>query len=112
MRRATWGPGAGSFWLTGQNLNLGPEIVGTPIILRKKLCALEPDQEPRFQSAARVVAKATASTGTFQTKTFEVFFPTTERRTNGRLSARWRNPASINSAPANPTIRARRPRRA
>lgn len=36
------GARAGEFWLTGLNMNLGPEIVGTPIILKKSYVIWNP----------------------------------------------------------------------
>ena len=75
------GAQAGCFWLTGQNLNLGPEIVGTPIILRKSYVLWNPTK-----SLDSKVPLAVASDGIHwdvPNQTFEVFFP------NNRTPYKW-----------------------
>jgi hypothetical protein len=52
------GARAGEFWLTGRNLNLGPEIVATPIILKKTYVIWNPTK-----SADNRVPMAVASDG-------------------------------------------------
>ena len=75
------GAQAGCFWLTGQNLNLGPEIVGTPIILKKSYVLWNPTK-----SLDSKVPLAVASDGIHwdvPNQTFEVFFP------NNRTPYKW-----------------------
>ena len=67
------GARAGEFWLTGQNLNLGPEIVGTPIILKKTFVLWNPTKSLDFKGPL-----ATASDGIhwdIPNQTFDVRYP-------------------------------------
>jgi hypothetical protein len=73
---------AGSFWLTGQNINLGPEIApATPIILRKSYVLWNPTK-----GLDSKVPLAVASDGVhwdIPNQTFEVYFP------NNRTPYKW-----------------------
>ena len=73
---------AGSFWLTGQNINLGPEIApATPIILRKSYVLWNPTK-----GLDSKVPLAVASDGIhwdIPNQTFEVYFP------NNRTPYKW-----------------------
>ena len=67
------GARAGEFWLTGQNLNLGPEIVGTPIILKKSFVLWNPTKSLDFKGPL-----ATASDGIhwdIPNQVFDVRYP-------------------------------------
>jgi len=64
---------SGEFWLTGQNLNLGPEILGTPIILSKTYVVWNPTK-----SIDSRVPLAVASDGIhwdIPNQSFEVKYP-------------------------------------
>ena len=73
---------AGSFWLTGQNINLGPEIApATPIILHKSYVLWNPTK-----SLDSKLPLAVASDGIhwdIPNQTFEVYFP------NNRTPYKW-----------------------
>ena len=78
---------AGNFWLTGQNLNLGPEILGTPIILRKSYVLWNPTK-----SIDSKVPLAVASNGIhwdIPNQTFEVYFP------NNRTPYVWKTKRTV-----------------
>lgn len=78
---------AGSFWLTGQNLNLGPEILGTPIILRKSYLLWNPTK-----SLDSKVPLAVASDGIHwdvPNQIFEVYFP------NNRTPYTWKTKKTV-----------------
>lgn len=67
------GARAGEFWLTGQNVNLGPEIVGTPIIVRKTYVIWNPTKSLDTKGPLAV-----ASDGIHwdvPDQEFEVFYP-------------------------------------
>ena len=67
------GARAGEFWLTGQNINLGPEILATPIILKKTFIIWNPTRSQDFKGPL-----ATASDGIhwdIPNQTFEVKYP-------------------------------------
>jgi hypothetical protein len=67
------GARAGEFWLTGQNLNLGPEILATPIILKKTYVIWNPTK-----SLDSKVPLAVASDGIhwdIPNQDFKVFYP-------------------------------------
>lgn len=52
------GARAGEFWLTGQNLNLGPEIVGTPIILKRSFVIWNPTRSLDFKGPLATASDA------------------------------------------------------
>lgn len=67
------GARAGEFWLTGQNMNLGPEIIGTPIIIKKSYVVWNPTK-----SLDQKGPLAVASDGIhwdLPNQKFEVFYP-------------------------------------
>ena len=82
------GAQAGSFWLTGQNLNLGPEIApATPIILRKSYVLWNPTK-----SLDSKVPMAVASDGIHwdvPNQEFEVYFP------NNPTPYRWKTKRTV-----------------
>jgi hypothetical protein len=81
------GARAGEFWLTGQNINLGPEILGTPIILRKSYVIWNPTK-----SIESRVPLAVASDGIhwdIPNQEFEVYFP------NNRTPYKWRTKRTV-----------------
>lgn len=49
---------AGQFWLTGQNINLGPEIIGTPIILKRTFVIWNPTKSADFKGPLAVASDA------------------------------------------------------
>ena len=84
------GARAGEFWLTGQNINLGPEITGTPILLRKSYVIWNPHQGSRQQRPARDRWRR-HSLGHPELKEFTVFFPNNQTPYHvAHASARWR----------------------
>ena len=67
------GAKAGEFWLTGQNINLGPEIMGTPIILKRSFIIWNPTKSLDFKGPL-----ATASDAIhwdIPNQTFEIKYP-------------------------------------
>ena len=81
------GARAGEFWLTGQNLCLGPEILGTPIILHKSYVLWNPTKGPDSK-----VPLAVASDGIHwdvPNQEFEVYFP------NNRTPYKWRTKRTV-----------------
>ena len=101
----------GEFWLTGQNINLGPEIApATPIILRKSYVLWNPTKS-LDSKVPLAVAEDDGVHWDIPNQTFEVYFPNNRTlRTSGRPSARSPNRGSTSSAHPSPTTRARPPR--
>ena len=81
-------PRPASFWLTGQNINLGPEIApATPVILRKSYVLWNPTK-----GLDSKVPLAVASDGIHwdvPNQEFEVFFP------NNRTPYKWRTKRTV-----------------
>ena len=81
------GARAGEFWLTGQNINLGPEITGTPILLRKSYVIWNPTRGLDSKGPL-----ATAGDGIHwdtPNQEFTVFFP------NNQTPYTWRTKRTV-----------------
>ena len=81
------GARAGEFWLTGQNMNLGPEIIGTPIVRKMTYVLWNPTKS--LDSKAPMAVASDGIHWDVPNQTFEVYFP------NNRTPYKWETKRTV-----------------
>ena len=98
-------PGAvpGNFWITILNVNLGPSVVGSPILLRKSYQVWNNRKRQDQTRRDRLRSLRTASTGTSRINRLRLSFSAIHGPTFGSLAAPSRRRAHTSSVQARTT---------